>query len=315
MGYRPKSDNDYKESVRVSPNVAVTIASPGASLDGVTMAVGDRVLLRGQGAGADNGIYVWNGAAVPMTRALDADDDSEVTSGLTVFVEKGTNAETTWVLITADPITVGATTLSFRKVIGKEHAATHLAGGGDEVDGDRLDVDWAPSRYVRDSSPPEAVSGSNLTAHLKGIDNALEDALAPPFYSCYVNSPQNSVASPGWNTIGWDVEVGDQKFAETVGSAIQVPSFGAYLIITQVAITPATATGTLRARVTIGGSEVAVVSQQISNTNAIFMNLTTFNSVTPANAVRVEFNHTTTGASPLAIGATNTWLRIVKMSA
>jgi hypothetical protein len=81
----------WKDNVRVSPSVNVTVATPGATLDGVTMASGDRVLLRAQTTVSQNGIYVWNGAAVPMTRSLDASTFDELESAV-VVVDEGTSA-------------------------------------------------------------------------------------------------------------------------------------------------------------------------------------------------------------------------------
>lgn len=50
----------------------INLASPGAVIDGVTMAANDRVLVRAQTASAENGLYLWTGATTPMTRASDA---------------------------------------------------------------------------------------------------------------------------------------------------------------------------------------------------------------------------------------------------
>jgi len=78
-----------KDSVRVKSTGNVNIASPGASLNGVTFASQDRVLLGDQTLPAENGIYVWNGAATPMTRALDASTFDELESAV-VSVDEGT---------------------------------------------------------------------------------------------------------------------------------------------------------------------------------------------------------------------------------
>lgn len=85
----------WKDNVRVATASNISIASPGATLDGVTMAVNDRVLVRGQTAQPENGIYIWNGAAVPMTRSADATDVTEMRNA-TVTVDEGTSASTTW---------------------------------------------------------------------------------------------------------------------------------------------------------------------------------------------------------------------------
>lgn len=85
----------WKDSVRVSTQANVTIASPGATIDGVTMSANDRVLVRAQTLGQENGIYIWNGAAVPMTRSLDTSTASELEQAVTT-VEEGTNAGTSY---------------------------------------------------------------------------------------------------------------------------------------------------------------------------------------------------------------------------
>ena len=85
----------WKDSVRVASVANLTINSPGATIDGVTMSTSDRVLLKNQSTQTENGIYIWNGAAVPMTRALDGSTFAEL-EGAVVNVEEGTNAGTQW---------------------------------------------------------------------------------------------------------------------------------------------------------------------------------------------------------------------------
>ena len=85
----------WKDSARVATQSNVNLASPGASIDGITMATSDRVLVRSQTAGAENGIYVWNGAATPMTRAPDASTAAELEQAI-ITVEEGTSAAATY---------------------------------------------------------------------------------------------------------------------------------------------------------------------------------------------------------------------------
>ncbi len=83
---------DFKQSVRVATTANVVIASAlenGDTLDGVTLATGDRVLLKNQSTAAQNGIYIV-AASGAASRAPDADTTTEVTKGLFVFVESGT---------------------------------------------------------------------------------------------------------------------------------------------------------------------------------------------------------------------------------
>lgn len=100
-----------KDNVRVRTSSNISIASPGATLDGVTMSVNDRVLVAGQTTQSENGIYIWNGAATPMTRSADASTGAELVNAI-VPVDEGTSAGTVW-RQTAVNITLGSTNILF----------------------------------------------------------------------------------------------------------------------------------------------------------------------------------------------------------
>lgn len=86
----------WKDSCRVSTAAAnVNLAVPSATIDSIVMVAGDRVLVRSQTAGAENGIYIWNGAATPMTRSLDTNTAPELEQAVTT-VEEGTDTASTW---------------------------------------------------------------------------------------------------------------------------------------------------------------------------------------------------------------------------
>jgi hypothetical protein len=112
---------DWKASVRAATTAAGTLASSfenGDAIDGVTLATGDRILIKNQAAGAENGIYTVNASGAP-TRATDADTNAEVTAGMSVFVEEGTtNADSGWVLTNNGAIVVGTTALTFTQFTG-----------------------------------------------------------------------------------------------------------------------------------------------------------------------------------------------------
>ena len=100
-------------------NIAALAATPETQ-DGVTMIAGDRILLKDQAAGEENGIYVMGtigGGVGPLTRATDFDNAANVRTGCLVSVSEGTaSADTLWRLTTNAPITVGATALAFAEV-------------------------------------------------------------------------------------------------------------------------------------------------------------------------------------------------------
>lgn len=129
---------DVKLSVRAASTGNVNIASAPSSIDGITLTSGDRVLLKDQSTGSQNGIYVFNGAGSAMTRASDADTSAEVTPGMFTFVEEGTaNGDSGWVLTTDAPITLGTTALSFSQF---SSAASITAGAGLTRTGNTIDV-------------------------------------------------------------------------------------------------------------------------------------------------------------------------------
>lgn len=118
---------DWKQSVKVATTAAITLSGE-QTIDDIAVVAGDRVLVKDQGTGIDvaNGIYVV--AAGAWARSHDADDDSEVSAGMAMFVEQGTlNGDTAWVLITNDPITVGITALQFTSFAS---AGEYSAGTG-----------------------------------------------------------------------------------------------------------------------------------------------------------------------------------------
>jgi hypothetical protein len=85
----------WKDSCRVATQANLDLSNPGATIDGITMASQDRVLVRAQSTASENGIYVWNGSAVALTRSLDASTFAELEQAVTT-VEEGTSAATTW---------------------------------------------------------------------------------------------------------------------------------------------------------------------------------------------------------------------------
>lgn len=100
-----------KDPVRVSTQGNINLASPGATIDGITMVVGDRFLARAQTLPEDNGVYVYNGAAVAATRALDFNAASEVNNAL-VPVAEGSDAGITFRQTATSPV-IGTDPITF----------------------------------------------------------------------------------------------------------------------------------------------------------------------------------------------------------
>lgn len=87
---------NWKDNVRAASTADVNTTSPGTTLDGITLANGDRILLKNQTTATQNGIYTWTGAAVALTRTADSDTFDKLESA-TVSVDEGTaNGGTKW---------------------------------------------------------------------------------------------------------------------------------------------------------------------------------------------------------------------------
>lgn len=109
----------WKTSVRVaSIGANINIASAPASIDGVALVNGNRVLLKDQTSSPANGIYVWNGTGQPMTRATDADSWLELVSA-TVAVEDGTtpNIDQSYICTVNQGGTLGVTNVTWSYLV------------------------------------------------------------------------------------------------------------------------------------------------------------------------------------------------------
>lgn len=128
---------DVKASVRVASTANVANLTSVTTIDGVTLADGDRVLLKDQSTASQNGIYEYSAAGNgSLSRASDADDNVEMTSGVFVFVEEGTaNADNGYVLVSDGAITVGTSAMVWEQFSG---AGQIIAGAGIQKNGNEL---------------------------------------------------------------------------------------------------------------------------------------------------------------------------------
>jgi hypothetical protein len=106
---------DAKNAVRVATTTNAALATAyenGDTVDGVTLATGDRILLKDQTTASENGIYTVNASGAP-TRAADANANGEIKTGTIVYVTSGTaNGGQQWVVTAtgATPWVAGTST-------------------------------------------------------------------------------------------------------------------------------------------------------------------------------------------------------------
>ena len=123
---------------RAGSTANVVIASAlenGDTLDGVTLVTGDRVLLKNQSTGSQNGIYtvVASGSA---SRDTEFDVITELAGQLVIIQEGTVNADTIFLCTTDTNATLGSSTITFTKVeptnsgtVTSIIASTGLTGG------------------------------------------------------------------------------------------------------------------------------------------------------------------------------------------
>jgi hypothetical protein len=237
---------DWKASVRAATTAAGTLASSfenGDVIDGVTLATGDRILLKNQASGSENGIYTVNASGAP-TRATDADASAEVTAGMAVFVSEGTtNGNTQWSLSTDDPITLGSTALVFTQI---GSSTSYTASLGIQIVGNDI----------------RPVYGSTSNTICQGNDSRLSDARTPVGTALtagqlYVGSGSNLAAAVALS--------GDVSSVSNTGAVTLNPATIMKLANHIVRETPSG---------TINGSNVTftLANTPISGTEMIFLN-------------------------------------------
>lgn len=97
----------------------IDLAAVPATIDGVTLTTGMRVLLAGQTAAADNGLYEADVSGIPRTlsRTLDADTAADFVPGFEVAVKQGTvGADSKWLFTNNSVPTLGTTALNFKNL-------------------------------------------------------------------------------------------------------------------------------------------------------------------------------------------------------
>jgi len=149
-------DKRIKQPVRVAAITNVSLSSPGASIDGVSLSTGDRVLLTGQTAPAENGIRIWSGASSLLQRASDAASNTDFVYGFKVYVREGTaSGASYWTFTQSAAVTVDTTALTFAKdgagsgeIVGTDFKPSGLTGA------------TQASRYVGATTSGAPASGS-----------------------------------------------------------------------------------------------------------------------------------------------------------
>lgn len=233
---------DWKPSVRAATTAALPAvtyangsAGVGATLtadangalpdqDGVTLVVNDRLLVKDQVAGLQNGIYVVTAVGdgsnpFVLTRATDSDTAAEVTPNMTVQAEEGTTqADYGFQLRTNGAITMGTTALVF----GKIFINALVAGDGIDLVGETISVDLLSGGGLKIVSTELAVEPSDFAGDGlvdDGSDNlAIDWAASATDNKAWRASDLNSSSGAGYIGIA---DSGSYFTGTTVEAALQ----------------------------------------------------------------------------------------------
>lgn len=162
-----------KQAVRAATTVAGTLATSFENLDvidGVTLATGDRILIKDQAAPAENGIYIVQASGAPV-RASDYNAVSEIPGSYTVAQEGTDNAGVLFVT-TSSPAVLDTDPIAFVA------RAVQSYTGGDMISltGSAFAVDLASDAGLESSNPGNAagqlrakLDGSTLARSASGL--------------------------------------------------------------------------------------------------------------------------------------------------
>lgn len=194
----------WKDSVRVATTTNGTLATAFANsqtVDGVTLVTGDRILLKNQSAGAENGIYTVAASGAPV-RAIDANTGASLVQA-TVYVEAGTTqSDTAWTQTVNGPITLNTTALVFSQfgVGGTAYTAGNglnlattvfsVVANGTSLDVSASGVKIAPAAagagLVESSGILAVGAGTGITVNANDI--ALDTAIAVRKYAVAIGN-------------------------------------------------------------------------------------------------------------------------------
>lgn len=117
----------WKQAVQAATTTNGTLTTAyaaGQVIDGYTLLLNDRILLKNQTTASQNGLYTVNSSGAPSVAADGA--TGELTSNATVRVNNGTvNADTAWTMTTPGTITVGTTSQTW----AQSNAGTPYSAG------------------------------------------------------------------------------------------------------------------------------------------------------------------------------------------
>jgi hypothetical protein len=217
----------WKDSARVGTQSNIDLANPGATIDGITMASQDRVLVRNQSTQSQNGIYVWNGASTALTRSLDASTFAELEQAV-ITVEEGSDAGTTW-RQTGINGTIDSSNVLFTSFGSSSPAASETTSGIAEL-ATQAEVDTGTD----DARIITPLKLANWSGHLRKISTSIGDGSATSYVVTHNLNTRDVIIRVFLNSGEYDdVEVDVQRTSTTTATLVfaTAPASNAYRVV------------------------------------------------------------------------------------
>ena len=269
----------YKDAVRAATTTNITLSGT-QTIDGVVIDPNDRVLVKDQSTGSQNGIYLC--AAGAWTRTTDADALGDLDGAFVVSMEGTANGDKAWICSTNPPITPGTTATTWAYY---GSGTSYTAGAGLTLTGSTFDVVGDASITVAADSISRAALTGNVTASAGSNATTIANGVVS----------NAMLATMAANTV---------KMNNTGGVAAPTD-------VTVTALKTALATVGKFTQATIGGATSQVVTHNL-NSQAVIADV--YRTLTPWDTVECDVERTTVNTLTLRFAvapATNEYSVVV----
>jgi hypothetical protein len=285
--------------------VGATLSISGDTLtaiDGITLTVNDRIVIKDEATSAHNGIYTYTSTTV-LTRATDFDTPTEMAGGDFVFIQQGTiYNDTGWVM--TDPVTtVGTSDVTFVQFSG---AGSFTAGAGLTLTGTEFSVNV--DGVTTDIQGGNVVVKTSAQLTTPDIGEATGTSLTATGNVAGGNLTTGGVVTAVGNITGGNVAGTTGTFTDVAGSLTTAaqPNVTSLGTLTSLAVTGNTNSGNLvtggvvEATGNVNGGNLTSGGVVEVTGNVIGGNITTTGVV--AATGNVSGGNITTGAKVVAVG-------------
>ena len=289
--------------------VGATLTISGDTLtviDGVTLTVGDRIVIKDEASLPNNGIYTYTSTTV-LTRATDFDTPVEMAGGDFVFIQQGTTLNDTGFVMTDPVVTVGTSDVTFVQFSG---AGSFTAGAGLTLTGTEFSVNT--DNLTTDISGGNVVVKTSAQFTTPDIGAATGTSLTATGNVAGGNLTTGGVVSAVGNITGGNVAGTTGTFTDIGGSLTTAaqPNVTSLGTLTSLAVTGNVDSGNVNtgglvdATGNVTGGNLTTAGLVLATGNVTGGNLTTAGVVEATG--NVSGGNITTGAKVVAVGNIDT---------